>query len=254
MQAWQFWRESTRHFFQHWGSYVTLVFITNLVISYLAVPAFTWLTAALLKWQHVPYVSYTNIAAITLQHPLAIIGLLLILLAVVTLIYWQFAFLLLGITNIRTGRPDSTRALLGDTVRSIAGASPSTFLFFIGYFIVIIPFGSELFTTPLLNKAKIPAFIISYLMENPLWTVLLGIFYVGAAYLGIRLIAVLPLMMIDHYHSREAIRLSWHQTRRNFWNYFSKIIVTLALVSAAVFVIYAALYIGQVLFDKTSFG
>jgi len=254
VQAWQFWRESTRHFFQHWGSYVTLVFITNLVISYLAVPAFTWLTAALLKWQHVPYVSYTNVAAIALQHPLAIIGLLLILLAVVTLIYWQFAFLLLGITNIRTGRPDSTRALLGDTVRSIAGASPSTFLFFIGYFIVIIPFGSELFTTPLLNKAKIPAFIISYLMENPLWTVLLGIFYVGAAYLGIRLIAVLPLMMIDHYHSREAIRLSWQQTRRNFWNYFSKIIVTLALVSAAVFVIYAALYIGQVLFDKTSFG
>ncbi|MGP4118076.1 glycerophosphoryl diester phosphodiesterase membrane domain-containing protein, partial [Levilactobacillus zymae] len=43
VQAWWFWRESTRHFFQHWGSYVTLVFITNLAISYVAVPAFTWL-------------------------------------------------------------------------------------------------------------------------------------------------------------------------------------------------------------------
>ncbi|TGD20056.1 glycerophosphoryl diester phosphodiesterase membrane domain-containing protein [Levilactobacillus suantsaiihabitans] len=251
MQAWRFWREATRHFFQHWGSYVTLVFVTNLAISYLAVPALTWLTSALMDWQHVPYVSYTNIGAIAFQHPLAIIGLVLILLVVVTLIYWQFAYLLLGIINIRNGRPESTRALLADTVRSIAGASPSTFLFFIGYFIVIIPFGSELFTTPLLNKAKIPAFIVSYLMDNPLWAALLAVGYVVAAYIGIRLIAVLPLMMLDHYHSREAIRLSWQRTRHNFWNYLSKILLTLALISATVFVIYAALYIGQVLFDKT---
>ncbi|WP_125682389.1 glycerophosphoryl diester phosphodiesterase membrane domain-containing protein [Levilactobacillus yonginensis] len=251
MQAWRFWREATHHFFQHWGSYVTLVFVTNLVISYLAVPAFTWLTAALMKWQRVPYVSYTNIGAITLQHPLAIAGLLLILLAIITLIYWQFAYLLLGITNIRNGRPDSSRAVLNETIRSIAGASPSTFLFFIGYFIVIMPFGSELFTTPLLNKAKIPSFIVSYLMDNPLWAVLLGLFYVVAAYLGIRLIAVLPLMMIDHYHSREAIRLSWQRTRGEFWNYLSKIVLTLIMVSIAVAIIYAAIYLGQLIFDKT---
>lgn len=254
MQTWRFWREATHHFFQHWGSYVTLVFVTNLVISYLAVPILTWLTSALMSWQHVPYVSYTNVGTIALRHPLAIIGLVLILLAVVVLIYWQFAYLLLGITNIRNGRPETTRDVLGDTVRSIAGASPSTFFFFIGYFIVIIPFGSELFTTPLLNKAKIPAFIVSYLMANPLWAVLLAAFYVVAAYIGIRLIAVLPLMMIDHYHSREAIRLSWQRTRHNFWNYFSKIILTLVLVSVVVFVLYAILYTGQVLFDKTSWG
>lgn len=251
MRAWQFWRESTRHFFQHWGSYVTLVFVTNLAISYLAVPIFTWLVSALMKWQHVPYVSYTNIGSMAVNHPLAIVGLLLILLALVTLVYWQFAFLLLGITNIRNGRPESTRALLSDTVRSIAGASPSTFFFFIGYFIVIMPFGSELFSTPLLNKAKIPAFIVTYLMANPLWAVVMGLFYVAAAYLGIRLIAVLPLMMIDHYHSREAIRLSWQRTRHNFWNYFSKIIVTLVMISLVVFIIYAALYLGQLGFDKT---
>ena len=251
MQTWQFWRESTRHFFQHWGSYVTLVFVTNLVISYLAVPVFTWLTAELMAWQHVPYVSYTNIGSIIVSHPLAIIGLLLILLAVITLIYWQFAYLLLGITNIKRGRPQTSRDVLGDTFRSIAGASPSTFLFFIGYFIVIMPFGSILFTTPLLNKARIPSFIVSYLTDNNLFAVLLGLFYVGAAYLGIRLIAVLPLMMIDHLHSREAIRLSWQRTRRHFWRYLSRILLTLVMVSIAIAVIYAALYLGQVLFDKT---
>ncbi|ANN48073.1 glycerophosphodiester phosphodiesterase [Levilactobacillus brevis] len=254
MQAWRFWRESTRHFFQHWGSYVTLVFITNLAISYVAVPAFTWLTAALMKWQHVPYVSYTNIGSIALRHPLAIIGLLLILLAIITLIYWQFAYLLLGIMNIRNGRPQTSRAVLGDVFRSLVGASPSTFLFFIGYFVVIIPFGSELFSTPLLNKAKIPAFIVTYLMANPLWAVFLGIFYVAAAYIGIRLIAVLPLMMLDGYHSHEAIRLSWQRTRRHFWAYFSKILVTLAIMTVMVTLIYGLIYLGQLGFDRTGFG
>ncbi|OOV22015.1 glycerophosphodiester phosphodiesterase [Levilactobacillus brevis] len=241
-------------FFQHWGSYVTLVFITNLAISYVAVPAFTWLTAALMKWQHVPYVSYTNIGSIALRHPLAIIGLLLILLAIITLIYWQFAYLLLGIMNIRNGRPQTSRAVLGDVFRSLVGASPSTFLFFIGYFVVIIPFGSELFSTPLLNKAKIPAFIVTYLMANPLWAVFLGIFYVAAAYIGIRLIAVLPLMMLDGYHSHEAIRLSWQRTRRHFWAYFSKILVTLAIVTVMVTLIYGLIYLGQLGFDRTGFG
>lgn len=254
MQAWRFWRESTRHFFQHWGSYVMLVFITNLAISYVAVPAFTWLTAALMKWQHVPYVSYTNIGSIALRHPLAIIGLLLILLAIITLIYWQFAYLLLGIMNIRNGRPQTSRAVLGDVFRSLVGASPSTFLFFIGYFVVIIPFGSELFSTPLLNKAKIPAFIVTYLMANPLWAVFLGIFYVAAAYIGIRLIAVLPLMMLDGYHSHKAIRLSWQRTRRHFWTYFSKILVTLAIVTVMVTLIYGLIYLGQLGFDRTGLG
>ncbi|WP_225395555.1 glycerophosphoryl diester phosphodiesterase membrane domain-containing protein [Levilactobacillus brevis] len=254
MQAWRFWRESTRHFFQHWGSYDMLVFITNLAISYVAVPAFTWLTAALMKWQHVPYVSYTNIGSIALRHPLAIIGLLLILLAIITLIYWQFAYLLLGIMNIRNGRPQTSRAVLGDVFRSLVGASPSTFLFFIGYFVVIIPFGSELFSTPLLNKAKIPAFIVTYLMANPLWAVFLGIFYVAAAYIGIRLIAVLPLMMLDGYHSHEAIRLSWQRTRRHFWTYFSKILVTLAIVTVMVTLIYGLIYLGQLGFDRTGLG
>ncbi|KRO01381.1 glycerophosphoryl diester phosphodiesterase [Levilactobacillus paucivorans] len=254
MRPWAFWREATHHFFNHWGSYVTLVFMTNVVVSYLAVPAFTWLTAELMRWQHVPYISYTNIGSLVISHPLALVGLALILLAIITLVYWQFAYLLLGVTNIRHGRPQSSLAVLGDTVRSIAGASPSTFLFFIGYFIVIIPFGSELFSTPLISKAKIPAFIVSYLMEKPIMAAALGLFYIGAAYLGIRLISVLPLMILDQQHSRQAIRLSWQRTRGHFWTYLSRILITLALVTATVWIIYAVIYLAQLGADRTHFG
>ncbi|GEO70600.1 glycerophosphoryl diester phosphodiesterase membrane domain-containing protein [Levilactobacillus acidifarinae] len=251
MQAWAFWRQSTRHFRQHWGSYVSLVFLTNIIISYCAIPVFSWLTATLLRWQHIPYVSYTNLGSIVFKHPVAIIGLLAILLAIMVLVYWQFAFLLLGIRNIRLGRPRTTRELLRTTVTSLADASPSTFLFFIGYFLIIMPFGSILFSTPLLNKAKIPSFITTYLMANPIWATVLILFYAAAIYLGIRLIAVLPLMMLDQYHSRAAIRESWRTTRFNFWRYVSRMLVTLAMVTLFVAIAYAAIYLGQLYFDTT---
>ncbi|HJE86198.1 MAG TPA: glycerophosphodiester phosphodiesterase [Levilactobacillus hammesii] len=251
MQAWNFWRENTRHFWQHWGSYVTLVFLTNVVISYCAIPLFSWLTAAVLRWQRVPYVSYTNAGNILLKHPLAVLGLLAILLAIMVLVYWQFAFLLLGIRNIRRGRPRTTRDLLRATVASLADASPSTFLFFIGYFLIILPFGSILFSTPLLNKAKIPAFITSYLMANPLWATVLVLFYAAAIYLGLRLIAVLPLMMLDGYHSRDAIRESWRITRRQFWTYLSRMLVALAMITLLTLILYVALYLAQLYFDTT---
>lgn len=250
-QAWTFWRRSTRHFRHHWGSYVSLVFLTNVAISYCAIPIFGWLTAALLRWQQVPYVSYTNLGNIVLDHPVAVIGLLAILLAIMLLVYWQFAFLLLGIRNIRRGRPRTTGQLLRATVTSLKGASPSTFLFFMGYFIVILPFGSILFSTPLLNKAKLPAFITSYLLDNPLWAIVLVFFYAGAIYLGIRLIAVLPLMMLDHYHSHAAIRESWRITHHDFWHYLSRILLALVMVSLTVTLLYTLIYGEQLLFDKT---
>jgi len=144
MQAWRFWLQTTRHFWQHWGSYVTLVFLTIIVISYCAIPIFGWLTTELLRWQRIPYVSYTNALNIIGKHPIAAVGLLLILLAIVILVYWQFAFLLLGVRNIRRGRPRTLREILRSTIISLTDASPSTFVFFIGYFLIIVPFGSVL--------------------------------------------------------------------------------------------------------------
>jgi len=251
MQAWRFWQQTTRHFWQHWGSYVTLVFLTNIVISYCAIPVFGWLTTELLRWQRIPYVSYTNALNIIGKHPIAAVGLLLILLAIVILVYWQFAFLLLGVRNIRRGRPRTLREILRSTMISLTDASPSTFVFFIGYFLIIVPFGSVLFSTPLLNKAKIPAFITTYLMANPLWATVLVLFYVAAIYLGVRLIAVLPLMMLDNYHSHSAIRESWRITRNQFWHYFSRIVVALVMVGLTIAVAYLAIYSAQLYFDTT---
>lgn len=251
MGAWRFWWDSTRRFYKNWGSYVALIFSTNLVISYLAVPFFNWLLEMLLKWQGVSYVSYTNVLSIIIHTPIAALGMLAILLAVIILIYWQFAFLLLGIINIFRGRPQTIRQVLRTTVTSLTLTSPSTFLFFIGYFIVILPFGSFIFTTPLLNKARIPAFIVSYLLENPWMALGLAGFYLIAGYLGIRLISLLPLMIIDRLPWKTAVTRSWQQTKHRTLRYLWTMLVTLFMILAAVNLIYMLIYLAQLGFDKT---
>ncbi|WP_368823855.1 glycerophosphoryl diester phosphodiesterase membrane domain-containing protein [Lactiplantibacillus pentosus] len=251
MGAWRFWWDSTRRFYKNWGSYVALIFSTNLVISYLAVPFFNWLLEMLLKWQGVSYVSYTNVLSIIIHTPIATLGMLAILLAVIILIYWQFAFLLLGIINIFRGRPQTIRQVLRTTVTSLTLTSPSTFLFFIGYFIVILPFGSFIFTTPLLNKARIPAFIVSYLLENPWMALGLAGFYLIAGYLGIRLISLLPLMIIDRLPWKTAVKRSWQQTKHRTLRYLWTMLVTLFMILVAVTLIYMLIYLAQLGFDKT---
>ncbi|RMW43569.1 glycerophosphoryl diester phosphodiesterase membrane domain-containing protein [Lactiplantibacillus pentosus] len=251
MGAWRFWWDSTRRFYKNWGSYVALIFSTNLVISYLAVPFFNWLLEMLLKWQGVSYVSYTNVLSIIIHTPIAALGMLAILLAVIILIYWQFAFLLLGIINIFRGRPQTIRQVLRTTVTSLTLTSPSTFLFFIGYFIVILPFGSFIFTTPLLNKARIPAFIVSYLLDNPWMALGLAGFYLIAGYLGIRLISLLPLMIIDRLPWKTAVTRSWQQTKHRTLRYLWTMLVTLFMILAAVNLIYMLIYLAQLGFDKT---
>ncbi|WP_048000290.1 glycerophosphodiester phosphodiesterase [Lactiplantibacillus herbarum] len=254
MGAWRFWWAGTRRFYKNWGSYVALIFGTNLAISYLAIPFFNWILELLLKWQGVAYVSYTNIGSIILGHPLAALGMLLILLAVIILVYWQFAFLLLGIMNIFRGRPQTVRQVLRSTITSLNNTSFGTFLFFIGYFIVILPFGSFIFTTPLLNKARIPAFIVSYLLANPWMAVGLTLFCLVAGYLGIRLISLLPLMIVDQLPWRTAVTRSWQQTRHHVMRYLWYMVITLFMITVMVMVIYTVIYTAQLQWDKTSFA
>lgn len=251
MNAREFFRSANQRFFKNWGSYLTLTYLTNLVIIFLMIPLFNWLTAQLLAWQKVPYVSYTNLLTIATKRPIALIGLLLILLLIMIVIYWQFSFILLGVLNIQNKQHKNPLELLMDTVSSIRHASIKTLLFFIFYFIVIIPFGSAIFSTPLLNKAKIPAFILNYLMAQPLTAGLVLVFYLGVAYLGIRWIHILPLMIIEQKSASDALKESWQVTKGHFWRYMRTIVLFFVVVGLITWGLYLILYVAQLYFDTT---
>lgn len=93
-------RNATRTFFHNWGAYVSLLIVINLLLSIIVVPIMEFMTSVILKSNGVPYISYTNAVWLLTQKPLAILELLLLLIAIFALVFWQFAFILYGIDNI----------------------------------------------------------------------------------------------------------------------------------------------------------
>lgn len=87
-------------FKRSWGSYLFFFLGVNLFIEAIIIPIFTFLTSWILKLSHIPYVSYTNILEIITHHPVGSLALILELVLIVGVIFFQFTFLLTGITNI----------------------------------------------------------------------------------------------------------------------------------------------------------
>lgn len=251
MNSWQFFKEANHRFWNHWGSYISIVFWTTMLIGAVAVPVFTWLTSWILRMGNIPYVSYTNAIEIITGSPWVALGLLAELLALVVVIYWQFAFILLSIVNIRQEKPRTLWAVLRKTILSLQGTSPVTFLFFLGYFIIIVPFGGLLLSSPLLNKVKIPDFIWQFLLQNPVATVAIVTFYVLVGYLGIRLLLTLPLMIIQQVRTVPAIRLSWRKTHGRVWFYIGNIVLIVGTKALITMLVYLLAYFSQLYLDTT---
>nr|WP_243673990.1 glycerophosphoryl diester phosphodiesterase membrane domain-containing protein [Lentilactobacillus kisonensis] len=74
----------------------------------------------------------------------------------------------------------------------------AAFFFFLGYFILVLPFSYAYFSSPLLAKVSIPVFIIDDLQQSPWLSALIAILTVTIFYIGVRLIQVLPLMILDN--------------------------------------------------------
>ncbi|WP_268912216.1 glycerophosphodiester phosphodiesterase [Lentilactobacillus sp. SPB1-3] len=252
MSAWKNFITGNKLFFKHWASYIAVIFCTTLIVYLLGASTFNWFTSWVLKVSDIPYVSYNNLGEIITGHLFVALLLLLELLVILIVIYWQFAFILLSIQNIRRNRPASLAEILRRTVSSLRIASPLTFLFFLGYFIVILPFSTVFLSTPLLNKVKIPGFIMTFLLQNPWYTAGIAVLYVVIAYVGVRLFLILPLMILQHKTAREAFHLSLQKTRGRLWFYVGNLFLIVFFSSLVTIIIYGSVYGLQTYLDSTN--
>lgn len=239
-----------RDFFQNWVSYTALILGINLVISMLFIPLLSWLTSTALKLGGIDYVSYTNAATIMLHHPFTSLFLILILILTLFLVYWQFSFSMLGIYDIKAKRGFSFRTILRDTLSLTPKLSLSSFGFFLGYFVLILPFAGIGFKTALLAKVKIPGFILTFLLTNIWVTVGLVIAYLIVLYLGLRLLFVLPNLVIEQHSVHQAVADSWNKTRHRTGDYFLNILVLSLAITIFAAICYALILAGQTFIDQ----
>ncbi len=170
--------------------------------------------------------SYDNIPMIFSQHPGVLVSLLAVLLAILLLIYFEFAFLLMSVYFIKKKEAISLKQLLQLTILQLRKVRPLTFLFFLAYFLLILPFSGLGFNSDLLSKIKVPAFILDFIFANR-WIVVSSFFlvYLILAYIGIRLIFALPEMILRDRPFKEAVKESWILTRLRFFAILGQFVI-----------------------------
>lgn len=248
----RFFTTYTKEFFRHWGSYIVLFFSMNLLLRYIFIPIFSFFTAKLMQWGDIPYVNHKNLLTILTHQPLITLGLIILLFLLLMAIFMQFSFLMLGIRNIQRGKGLQLIPLLKESFSKVHQVNNSSFLYFLLYFIFILPFAGVIFETPLLSKIKIPIFVLDYLNKNDVLKFLLGFLYVVIVYLGIRLLYVLPNMILKNQSAPSAFRASWRLTRKHVLFLLWRISIITLLSSVLFFTTNILFYVLQFQCDQLS--
>lgn len=242
-------KRGTQRFRQHWWVYLTLFVSVDLVIQLVAIPVFRLMTTYVLQAGAIPFVSYQNIMTLVSQHPLVVVALLLELVALLLVIYWQFAIVLLGVRDIQNGTI-SVRRLLKESGQALRQLRFSSLLVLLGYFVLVIPFADLVFRTPLLSKVQIPAFILDFMTRNTFLLTVLILFYTVMVVLGVRYLLALPLMVYEKQRPRVALANSWRQTSHGRWWPLVARILLIGLIASVVMVVFYGMLVGiQCLLD-----
>lgn len=186
-------------------------------ILFVVIPLLSSSNKFILKRGQIQYISYDNLSEIATQHPAVAFLLVALLLLILLLVFFEFTFLLLSVYFIEKKQAVSLKQLLRMTTIQLKKLRPSVFLFFLFYFLLILPIGGLSFNSDLLARIKIPAFIMDFIFTNRLLIIsAFVLFYLILIYIGIRLIFALPEMILRDRPFKEAFKESLLITKRRF--------------------------------------
>lgn len=232
-------------------AYFRDVLIMHLFILFICLPLLNSTTKFILNRGAIDYISSDNISTILSKHPGVLLSLTAVLLTILLLVYFEFTFLLMSVYFIKKQTPISLKQLLQATFRQLKKIRPLTFLFFLAYFVLILPISGLSFNSDLLSKVKIPAFIIDFIFTNR-WIVVSSfiLFYIFLAYIGIRLIFALPEMILRGRPFKQAVKESWYLTKSRFFAILGQFIIIGGSILLISFAGYLIVLLAQIIVEQ----
>lgn len=232
-------------------AYFRDVLIMHLFILFICLPLLNSTTRFILNRGAIDYISSDNISTILSHHPGVLLSLTAVLLTILLLVYFEFTFLLMSVYFIKKQTPISLKQLLQATFRQLKKIRPLTFLFFLAYFVLILPISGLSFNSDLLSKVKIPAFIMDFIFTNR-WIVVSSfiLFYIFLAYIGIRLIFALPEMILRDRPFKQAVKESWYLTKSRFFAILGQFIIIGGSILLISFAGYLIVLLAQIIVEQ----
>ncbi|MCT0507425.1 glycerophosphodiester phosphodiesterase [Lactococcus cremoris] len=244
-----------REFSKFWFEYISVFIGTTLAITFVIIPLLESISGLIMRLSGIPYVSYNNLGNLIQNHFLGVLGLLIILFLLIFLVYVQFIVQFKGIRLIQS-RSLTLKNLFKEVVSSAKKVKIQQLGFFLFYFLLIIPFGRYVFSTPLLSKIKIPVFTLEFFLKSWQNMLILVLFYAITFWISTRLILTLPLIILKGQPLKLAIKESLKRTKgvRKFFRlsvYFGLIGLFSIIMQGLLFM---GGYFAQDYLDKTSFA
>ncbi|MCT0448375.1 glycerophosphodiester phosphodiesterase [Lactococcus lactis subsp. lactis] len=244
-----------REFSKFWFEYLSIFVGATIVITLVIIPLLESISELIMRVSGIPYVSYNNLGNLLQQHFLGVLGLVVVLFVLIFLVYLQFIVQFQGIRLIQA-RTFSLKSLFRQVISDLKNVRIQQLVFFVFYFLLIIPFGRYVFSTPLLSKIKIPVFTFEFFFKSWQNMLILFLFYAMTFWISTRLILTLPLMILKGQSLKVAIKESLKRTKgvRNFFRlsvYFGLIGLFSIIMQGLLFM---GGYFAQDYLDKTSFA
>lgn len=250
IKVWSLFTRNTKDFAHHWGAYFLLISVTNLAVGLAIIPLLTFSAQQILRLGNVPYITLTNLGTIIVEKPGTAVLLLLIGLLLLLFVYWQFAFLILGIQNIHRQTHLNFRQLALATIKKTRRLTPTTIMILIAYFVLVFPFSSIVFKTSLLAKLTIPDFIIDFILDRWYLVILVVLLYLIGTWLAVRLLPLLPALILGDEHPAATVVRSWRATRGQAWRTLFSIILIVIPVMVLTVLLILGLYGFQTYLDQ----
>lgn len=242
-------KQATATFGRHCWQYLCLFLSADLITQFGWLPLFRLISTWLLQAAEVPFVSWQNVALIFQRHPLVVLLLVTELLCLLAVIYFQVAFVMLGVSDISRGII-SIRALLRQVWDRVRHLRFGTLLVVLVDLIWLMPFAVACFRTPLLATVTLPQLVLDYLTRSSLLTTILLVGYLLIFILGVRLAFALPQMVITGAAPWAAIVSSWRATSHYAWRpLLIRLLAIIAIAALGMAILAAALLSCQWLLD-----
>lgn len=207
-------RNQNSNFWRYFWKYSQIIILIQLIINLILVPILNFMANGIIHLGHVNYISYSNALTLITTKPLVVLGLLIVLLILLLLVFAQFTLMLVSFQAIKSHANLGWWDYLKSVSKNLFGLPFKAFGFFLLYFLIITPFGSIGMSSSLLNKVKIPQFIIDWLFQEHLPIgILLIVVYLVIFYIGLRWILVLPSMIFENKAIKPSIVHSWRKTK-----------------------------------------
>ena len=201
-----------REFSKFWFEYLSIFVGATIVITLVIIPLLESISELIMRVSGIPYVSYNNLGNLLQQHFLGVLGLVVVLFVLIFLVYLQFIVQFQGIRLIQA-RTFSLKSLFRQVISDLKNVRIQQLVFFVFYFLLIIPFGRYVFSTPLLSKIKIPVFTFEFFFKSWQNMLILFLFYAITFWISTRLILTLPLMILKGQSLKVAIKESLKRTK-----------------------------------------